>query len=198
MGAKQMELKMRTNLAVLKFDQHSYTDKDHGQLLKNLRIANRDHYHLREGRKEKMPFIVIIKVDLPSGTLWGHLGGPDDDNVRKNELLDIKFSIEIDDKGKVDISIDSTDRTTTYEESMRLVLYSMRTMAKKSVELTKNNSGGNGADKKGFYPESATKRGFFRTFESTVTKAVSELVLPKSFRASLRRALYNLKYYKGK
>lgn len=189
---------MRTNLAALKQPFHSYEKLEHNELFKNLRIARRDHYHFREGYKDNMPFIALIKVDLssPNKSVWGHIAGPDDNHLRKCSLLDIEFELEIDHMGNIDISINSTDGTTSYSESIILVHYCLNEMSRKSIELTRNDSGG-GPGKKGFYVQSAEKKGRFSTFDKTFQKAEDELILPPTFKDSLIRANYNLIHYKG-
>lgn len=190
---------MRSNILALKLPLQNYKKIEHSTLFKNMRIAGRDHYHIREGHKENMPFIGIIKADLSSENkkIIGQIGGQDDDQERQLELLNIKFEVELSPNGKIFIDINSSDRTTSYEESLKLVHYCLAKMSKNSSEITKSSKGGNGKNKKGFYPQSAMNTGRFSTFEKTFEKAVNELVLPEDFKDMFIDADYNLVYYKG-
>lgn len=190
---------MRNNILALKRSTLDYAKTEHSTLFKNMRLAERDHYHLREGYKEDMSFIAIIKADLRSQNkkLIGQIGGRDDELTRKIELLNINFEVELSPLGKILIDINSSDRTTTYEESLKLVHYCLCKMSKNSIEITKLSSGGNGKNKKGFYPQSAMNTGRFNTFKKTFNKAVDELVLPEDFKSMFIESNYNLVYYKG-
>ena len=191
---------MRRHLHALKIEIPVYSKPEHSMLFKNLILAKRDRYHLREGYKEDMPFICLIKADLHSKNklIKGQIGGRDDERSRKDELLSIKFEVYCDESDKVFIEIDSTDRTTSYEESLRLVQYCLSTMSRKSVELTTNSSGGNAGNKKGYYPQTAEQTGMFATFDSNFNHAVIEQVLPEEFREFFREIGYNLMCYPKK
>ncbi|PIP94962.1 MAG: hypothetical protein COW00_14040 [Bdellovibrio sp. CG12_big_fil_rev_8_21_14_0_65_39_13] len=190
---------MRDNLSALKQIKPDYTKKEHSALFKNMRIANRGYYHLREGYKDDMPFICLIVADLSSldNKIIGEIGGRDDNNSRKTDLIHIRFEARLSIEGKILINILSSDFNTTYPESLRLVSYCLSAMSKKSIELTRDKSGGGGKGKKGFYPSLIGRQGRFATFDKTFDKAVSELVLPEDFRDFFRTANYNLVFYKG-
>lgn len=188
---------MRHNLALLHHTPANYAHLEHISLFETMKVNSRDHYHYREGFKDNMPFIALVKADLTSSDCFftGHIGGRDDDRFRETELLDIKFSIRLNEKGKLQISIDSSDRITTYEQSIQIVLHSMNKMYVKRHMIGQGGGGGKG--KKGFYPQSAAKKGRFSTFDKWFDKAEKELVFPQSMKESFLEMNYNLLYFKG-
>lgn len=185
---------MRAHLHVFELETFEYSRPEHSKLFQTMRKSRRDHYHLREGYKLDMPFICLIKADLssPNAFIKGEIGGRDDDFSRKNELLHIRFEVFADDKDKVFIAINSSDRITSYEQSIQLVKYCMQKMFQSCDDLLKSSSGGNNKNKIGYYPQSAQYTGMFSTFDENFSNAVSELVLPEEFRPFFREANYNL------
>lgn len=185
------------NLALLKYPPTNYEHPHHVTLFEALKENNRDHFHHREGYKDDMPFVCLIKADLSSSNYFfkGHIGGRDDDRKRNFELIDIKFKVAINALNKLVISIESSDRITTYEESIKLVLHSLNGMYGKIDTLGKEGGGGSG--KKGYYPASAEKTGRFSTFDKWFLKAVKEKIIPDSMYSSFIEMKYNLIFYKG-
>ncbi len=188
---------MRHGLAVLRHTPAQYEYEQHTTLFHCLKEVGRDHFHHREGIKDDMPFICLVKADFSSRDFFfrGHIGGRDDDFIRKSELVDIKFSVRVNEFGKLIISIDSSDRITSYEQSMSLILYSMNEMYNKRADLGKDSGGGPG--RKGFYPQSAMKTGRFKTFDKWFEKAEEELVLPESIKDTFLEMNYNLVFVSG-
>jgi len=188
---------MRHGLAVLRHTPTQYEYEQHATLFNCLKKVGRDHFHHREGAKDDMPFVCLVKTDFSSSDCFfkGHIGGRDDDFIRKSELLDIKFSVKVNELGKLIISIDSSDRITSYEQSMALVLHSMNEMYNKRGDLEKESGGGPG--RKGYYPQSAMKTGRFKTFEKTFEKAENELVLPEAMKETFLEMDYNLVFVSG-
>jgi hypothetical protein len=186
------------NLTALKIEPHTYEKNLHSTMFKHMKMANngfgRAGYHLREGQKEDMHFICLIKADLYSANknIKGKIGGRDDNKTRRDEKLFIEFEVYCNENGKVFIEINSRDKSTTYEEALRLVHYSLYMMSHSSVELTRPSSGGNGRNKKGYYPQSAQNTGIYTTFNETFDNAVKDDALPEEMRDFFGEADYNL------
>ena len=85
---------MRSNLNyIIGPHQREYLGSDHSALFDNLKKVGRDHYHVRYGKKENAHYFAIVLCDLKERSMEGHLVGPDDDQMRRVNLIDIKFSI---------------------------------------------------------------------------------------------------------
>lgn len=185
-------------LNALQTTLNDYDHHHHSTLFKNMNLANngkgRDHWHLREGVKEEMPFMCLLKADLKSDSNYVKcvIGGRDDNQSRKTEMLFVEFEAWRDfSTGQIFIGINTRDRQTTYEESLRLANYCLVNMAITSSDLLNTSTGGNGANKKGYYPQTA-QNGFFGTFTKTFDSANGEFVLPEEMRPFFKESSYNL------
>lgn len=167
-----------------------YTLDDHQTLLKNLERINRDHYHYRHGVKTKLHYMNVCSFNFATQALQGHLGGPDSDRVGRSGLIDICYRVTIGKHGQPLIHIDFSDGKTSYEQSIGLIEHALSRMVKNSNEFENEHPFNGNLD--GLYLFSAKNRGFHKDFDKVFAYAESNLILPPSFKASLRDIGYDL------
>lgn len=169
-----------------------YSAENHYTLMKNLQAIGRDHYHYRHGSKTRLHYMNITKFDFETGTITGHLVGPDHDRKNKKNVIDVKYKITTGADWIPRIHIEFSDRTTSYEQSLGLIEHAFSRMATKSKDLGGDHPFNNNLH--GAYLYSAKKRGFHGEFENVCDFMIENLQMPDSFRTSLIDTSYDLQW----
>jgi hypothetical protein len=176
----------------LRFNQN-YNADHHSTLIGNLEKAERDHYHYRHGSKTEIKYFNISKFNFESQSFEGHLVGPDPDWRKGNQIIDIKYRVTTTATGNPLIHVDSTDRVTSYEQSLQLIEHALVRMSKVSSDLFVDHPF-DSSKLHGPYLFSARSRARHENFENVCAMMERKLYIPKSFKKSLIDYSYDLQW----
>lgn len=199
---------MRDLSAVYKRESKDLEAESLKTLLDLMKKHKKDRISDRFGSGHSMKYATIIKR-TSQNVFSGHLNGPDTDFERKNNLLEVKFTLSLSPKGTPQIALLSTDSEISPEQAINLVKKSFRAAIAKlkihdremerRAEILRIDPdatfGMNKDDWHGFYLKSRGSRSKAYDFDNVFAQAIEKNIFTLDFKKSCEQFGYDIAYY---